>query len=119
ALMTRQATSQNFFPEWLITGWGTSDVTLAGQLNDQQQWSHAFGLGVVQIEASNALEREREAQYRWEWNHDPPNDATMGEMYLFAHEAVSGLQLAGPPSPPRAFRAAMSKLRPTAEGGCR
>ena len=33
----------------MITEWGYEDVVLFARLNDQQQWSHAFGPGPVQV----------------------------------------------------------------------
>jgi len=43
-LFTHEATNQNYFPEWFVTGTGLSDTTTAGRLYDQAQWTHAFGM---------------------------------------------------------------------------
>jgi hypothetical protein len=42
AAMTSQATSQNYHPEWFQTGYKYQDSLAFA--NDQDQWSHAFGL---------------------------------------------------------------------------
>ncbi len=47
--ITRDATQQNYFPEWLITGSGLSDTTSAARLYDRQQWSHAFGISPLSV----------------------------------------------------------------------
>ena len=39
-LITPEATRQNYFPEWFVTGTGLSDTTTAGRLYDQNQWRH-------------------------------------------------------------------------------
>lgn len=48
-LITREATRQQWFPEWFITGTGLSDTTTAGRLYDGQQWSNAFGMSPLWI----------------------------------------------------------------------
>jgi hypothetical protein len=41
------ATEQDYFPEWIYTGFGYQDYGLLARNNDQQQMAHAFGLGVL------------------------------------------------------------------------
>lgn len=48
-LITREATRQQWFPEWFVTGTGLSDTTTAGRLYDGQQWSQAFGISPLWI----------------------------------------------------------------------
>lgn len=48
-LITREATRQQWFPEWFVTGTGLSDTTTAGRLYDGQQWSNAFGISPLSI----------------------------------------------------------------------
>jgi hypothetical protein len=43
--LTNIATQQEFFPEWFLTGSFSQDISLLGRTFDQEQWSHAFGLG--------------------------------------------------------------------------
>src|SRR5690606_24181438 len=38
--LTREATAQNYFPEWIITGSAIVDSTVFGRTYDQQQWAH-------------------------------------------------------------------------------
>jgi hypothetical protein len=42
--ITKEATRQAYFPEWLISGYNTSDSTFFGRSYDQAQWRHAFGV---------------------------------------------------------------------------
>ena len=41
---TTEATNQDYFPEWIITGSALVDTTAAARSFDQEQWSHAFGI---------------------------------------------------------------------------
>jgi hypothetical protein len=45
--MTAAATEQQYFPEWFSNGLFALDSYKAAQLYDQQQWSHAFGIGSI------------------------------------------------------------------------
>lgn len=48
-LITKEATNQQYFPEWFMVGTGLSDTTTAGRLYDQQQWRHAFGISPLWV----------------------------------------------------------------------
>ncbi len=41
---TPEATNQDYFPEWIITGSALVDTTAAARGFDQEQWAHAFGI---------------------------------------------------------------------------
>ena len=47
--LTKAATEQNYFPEWVITGTVLTDTTALGRLYDQKQWAHAFGLSSLPV----------------------------------------------------------------------
>jgi hypothetical protein len=42
--LSSKAAEQNYHPEWLVTGTAQTDEDMVGQLNDQEQWSRAFGV---------------------------------------------------------------------------
>lgn len=48
-LITQEATKQQYYPEWFMTGTGLSDTTTAGRLYDQLQWRHAFGISPLWV----------------------------------------------------------------------
>ena len=48
-LITREATRQQWFPEWFVTGSGLTDTTTGGRLYDGQQWTNAFGMSPLSI----------------------------------------------------------------------
>ena len=39
--LTKAATAQNYFPEWIVTGTVLTDTTAIARLYDQKQWAHA------------------------------------------------------------------------------
>ena len=41
--LTQNATEQDYFPEWVMTGTALVDTTIFSRTYDQQQWAHAFG----------------------------------------------------------------------------
>jgi len=41
---TTEATNQDYFPEWIITGSALVDTTVAARSFDQEQWANAFGI---------------------------------------------------------------------------
>ncbi|MEX0875628.1 MAG: hypothetical protein WD646_14435 [Actinomycetota bacterium] len=45
--MTAKAHEQTWFPEWFVTGTALTDVDVLGQLYDQEEWSHAFGISAL------------------------------------------------------------------------
>ncbi len=48
-LITKEATFQQYYPEWFMIGTGLSDTTAAGRLYDQTQWRHAFGISPLWV----------------------------------------------------------------------
>jgi hypothetical protein len=97
-LITQEATRQQYFPEWFITGTGLSDTTTAGRLYDQQQWRHAFGISPLWVTWGSV---PKSAGYR-EYKHGDPN-GELGEpgvlvnIYNAAARLIfAGVQMAGP-----------------------
>lgn len=46
---TREATKQQYFPEWLQTGTGLTDTTFFGRTYDQDQWGRSFGISPLWV----------------------------------------------------------------------
>ena len=50
--LTQEATAQDYFPEWVLTGTQTlADTTTFARSYDQEQWAHA--MGVTYLSAGN------------------------------------------------------------------
>jgi hypothetical protein len=97
-LITKEATRQQYFPEWFITGSGLSDTTSAGRLYDQQQWRHAFGISPLWVTWKSVA---TSSGYR-EYKHGDPNNE-LGEpgvlvnIYRAYFQTLwRGIHMAGP-----------------------
>jgi hypothetical protein len=103
--LTAKAKEQDYQPEWLVAGTALTDVDLVGQLYDQDQWSHAFGisyLGSYQpLRASYGYNAYKAVQP----NNEPAQivDIIYYQLYMLA----LGIQLAGPNLTPQTFERGM------------
>jgi hypothetical protein len=104
-LVTRQATNQQYFPEWYISGSGLSDTSAAGRQYDQQQWRHAFGITPLWV---TWTEVSQSAGYR-EFHHGMPgmkpgDEGVLVNIYRDPVQTIfTGIQLAGPKLTPDTF----------------
>jgi hypothetical protein len=102
---TREATNQQYFPEWIISGSELTDTTFVGRLFDQQQWRHAFGVAAQAVYWDNPEESAAFKEYRHILPNSGPNDPGVtihgrrwGPEILFR-----GIQMAGPHLTPATF----------------
>jgi hypothetical protein len=69
--LTENATAQDYFPEWVITGSALVDTSIFGRTYDQEQWAHAFGpsnlFARVSPEVAGSV-----YLYRWFYSEPPP-----------------------------------------------
>ena len=69
--LTENATAQDYFPEWVITGSALVDTSIFGRTYDQEQWAHAFGpsnlFARVSPEVAGSV-----FLYRWFYGESPP-----------------------------------------------
>ncbi|MEA3055152.1 MAG: hypothetical protein QOD30_584, partial [Actinomycetota bacterium] len=86
-LITKEATRQQYFPEWFITGSGLSDTTAAGRLYDQQQWRHAFGISPLWVTWTSV---PKSTGYR-EYKHGDPS-GSQGEPGVLVNIYRAGIQ---------------------------
>ena len=47
--ITQEATRQQYFPEWMITGTALTDTTFFGRTYDKAQWDNAFGMSPLPV----------------------------------------------------------------------
>jgi hypothetical protein len=97
-LITPEATRQQYFPEWFITGSGLSDTSAAGRAYDQQQWRHAFGISPLWITWTDV---SQSPGFR-EFHHGMPgmkpgDEGVLVNIYRDPVQTLFvGIQLAGP-----------------------
>ncbi|MGH9306472.1 MAG: hypothetical protein ACRD0I_06265 [Acidimicrobiales bacterium] len=101
--MTRVATAQNYFPEWIVTGTVLTDTTFAGRLYDQKQWAHAFGISLLTARAPQQFSDAYRLNV-WQFGAPPVAKGTYGLIYPPLFDLFTGVQLAGAHLTPQTFR---------------
>ena len=113
ASVTKAATSQDWNPEWIITGVGYSDIDITARSNDQAQMAHAFGIaGLIPAVASDSSTPST-TTYQWYWGK---TNGTIGVWpWGLTENLAIGLHNSGPKLTPETFKAGMFGL--PAQGG--
>jgi hypothetical protein len=111
--ITKAASSQDFFPEWLMTGFQYQDIDAfsrasspLGSSPDQSQWAHAFGMGTLGPDTSASARLK--AWYEYYWGKDRPNFG-LGREAGPVSAIYDGVALAGPRLTPESFQTALFK----------
>lgn len=108
---TKEATAQNWHPEWVIGPTVLADTSIFARSYDQEQWAHAFGVALTpgrvpqNINAAYSL-------YQWFHGSPPPNN-TYGVISPSVSEFARGLTLAGPKLTPQALRDGLFRYPPS------
>jgi hypothetical protein len=103
---TREATKQDWYPEWVLGGYTFTDSSTFARTFDQEQWSHAFGLSFLPPKA----DAELTPAYRLhEWYHGTPPPADDSLILTYPQVALffTGLHYAGPDLTVETFRDAL------------
>jgi hypothetical protein len=114
ANITKEATAQNYFPEWVIGPSVLMDTTIFGRTYDQRQWRHAIGISLPAARA----EREEGDSYRsWQWYYgeEPPTNS-QAVIFPGPHRLLLGIHLAGPNLTPRTFEQGLFRFPPGEQG---
>jgi hypothetical protein len=112
---TAEATRQNYFPEWIITGSTLTDSTTFARTYDPQQWSHAFGIsqlfarGKPEVNWSYFL-------YSWYFGKPPPAVNGTQVIFPFPTTLFAGVMAAGPNLTPETFRDGLFNAPPLGGG---
>jgi hypothetical protein len=111
--LTQRADEQNYFPEWAVVGVALTDQDIVGQLFDQDEWKHAFGVTyqgpTLPFPATLGY-----AAYKSVRNDEPARFVNLiyAQMYMIA----LGVQLAGPNLTPDNFLKGMRSYPTSATG---
>jgi hypothetical protein len=100
--LTKQATAQDYHPEWIYSGQNI-DLPLLARSYDQDQWAHAFGISNVSPgTATPAAPNSVPSVVSWYWG---PSKGTTGATYGNAIGwLMSGIQYAGPRLTPQTLK---------------
>lgn len=104
--LTEQATAQDYYPEWVISGSALVDTTIFARTYDQSQWRHAFGPSNLFARISSNVAG---AAYLYKWFHGEPAPARTGAALIlpnlqFLYAVLQGV---GPDLTHEAFRDAI------------
>jgi hypothetical protein len=105
---TKAATSQQWFPEWVIAGTGGQDLDIVGRLNDPLQWQHAFGISSFAVggDKPNPLDQ----LYEWYWGPDRGTRSVVSNALSVLYFGIHG---AGPRLAATTFRDALFAYPPS------
>jgi hypothetical protein len=109
---TREATKQNWYPEWVIGGFQFTDTTTFARTFDQEQWSHAFGLSFLPPKAPPEI---TPAYRLYDWYHGTPPPADDSLILTYPQVALffTGVHYAGPDLTVENYRDALFAFPPT------
>ena len=112
---TREATSQGYFPEWILTGSALVDTNAFARTYDQEQWAHAFGLSNT---SARVDPRHSGSTYLYEWwnGEEPAADDSIGIIDPFPAVFYSVLAGVGPQLTIENFAQALEQADPTTRG---
>ena len=100
---TREATAQEYFPEWFIAASALVDTTAFARTYDQEQWQHAFG--VSQLSARTLPEVSGYySLYQWFSGEEAPANDSIGVIVPPLALLHSQLQATGPNLTPETLR---------------
>jgi hypothetical protein len=104
--LTRAATSQNYFPEWIISGSALTDTTIFARTYDQKQWAHAFGLSFLAARTDPKVSGSTYL-YHWFYGKNPPAGTGAAVTTPLITLLFVGVQGTGPDLTPANFLAAL------------
>lgn len=109
--ITKAATDQGWFPEWIITGTLLSDNTLLSRTYDQEQWARAFGVTTRVVPSGSSTDSVGAALYEWYYGDPPPVDGLVGDTITTGLTTLySVLALTGPELTPSTFRDGLFRI---------
>jgi hypothetical protein len=116
--LTRAATEQGWFPEWVITGTVLTDTISFGREFDPQQAVHAFGISQTAATTPQDLQ-DPVRLYRWYFGGEdtlPPASAVYALLNYPAEFIVQGVHMAGPDLTPETFARGQFRIPPAGGG---
>ena len=112
--LTREATAQNYWPEWILGPSLLMDTTLFARLTDGEQWKNGFGVSATPARGPREM-TDAFRIYRWAYGEDPPSN-TARILEPPVRTMFTGIHMAGPELTPETFRDAMFRTPPAGGG---
>jgi hypothetical protein len=111
ASLTKEATAQDYHPEWIVGPSVLADTSIFGRTFDQDQWAHAFGVALVPGRVPQS-DNPSYTLYTWFHGSAPPNN-TYNVIIPSVSTFARGVMLAGPKLTPQAFRDGLFRYPPS------
>jgi hypothetical protein len=108
---TREATKQEYFPEWFLNISALVDTNAFARTYDQEQWKHAFGLTALAARVDNEKDGARFV-YEWFYGEKAKADGYIEVIAAQPAAFFAILQEVGPNLTRESFAEAMFRLEP-------
>jgi hypothetical protein len=93
--LTKAATAQNYYPEWILGSNVLADTAVFARQFDQKQWAHAVGIALLNPARTDQSANPGYLLYKWFTGSAPPS-STYGVILPDPTILFTGIQLAGP-----------------------
>lgn len=103
--LTSRAAEQGYTPEWVVAGVALTDADIVGQLFQQSEWAHAFGVSYNGVTLPKQQTFGYAAYKQVNPSTEPANAVDI--VYAQMYEMAIGLMMAGPNLTPQSFEAGM------------
>ena len=103
--LTSRAAEQGYTPEWVVAGVALTDQDIVGQLFQQSEWSHAFGVTFNGPTVPKQNTFGYSAYKQISSGTEPANAVDL--IYAQMYEMAIGIQMAGPDLTPATFQNGM------------
>ncbi|HEX5097422.1 MAG TPA: hypothetical protein VFX21_15445, partial [Acidimicrobiia bacterium] len=100
--ITKEATKQNYFPEWVLGPNVLMDTTIFGRRTDQDQWSHMIGISLPTARGQRE-QSDSYLSYQWYYGKEVPVNS-QAVLYPAPWQLLVGISLAGPNLTPETYR---------------
>ncbi len=103
--LTSRAAEQGYTPEWVVAGVALTDTDIVGQLFQQSEWSHAFGVTFN----GPTLPKQNTFGYAAYKQVNPGSEPANAVDIIYAqmYEMAIGIEMAGPDLTPQNFENGM------------
>jgi hypothetical protein len=106
--LTREATAQGYFPEWVVMGYAFTDTAVFGRQYDQRQWRNAIGVTLLPTRQADDVD-ELATILVWQTGRGP-----IAKTFRLLVQApllfFTGVHLAGSDLTPDTFRAGLFRF---------
>ena len=109
---TNEATAQDYWPEWIVTGSVLVDTTAFSRTYDQVQWANAFGVSNLAARVDRVIGGDH-SLYVWFHGEPPRADDNIGVINPAIQTFYSYYQLVGPELTIENFHDAIFAAEPT------